>query len=158
MVMQISCRDRNRIAIQGDVLGAAAMGVSNILCISGDDVTAGDQPEAKRVFDEPAVKTVLAETGPAPGTTVEELRESLEDIARQHYWNEFNPPDPGGESDVIRFDEIADASVTPSRLRYRLIAIERSSKRVFAGTSRRPLAEKIAELLERLGYAKTDPP
>ena len=51
MVMQISCRDRNRIAIQGDVLGAAAMGVSNILCISGDDVTAGDQPEAKRVFD-----------------------------------------------------------------------------------------------------------
>jgi methylenetetrahydrofolate reductase (NADH) len=49
--MQISCRDRNRIAIQGDVLGAAAMGVSNILCISGDDVTAGDQPEAKRVFD-----------------------------------------------------------------------------------------------------------
>ncbi len=51
MVMQISCRDRNRIAIQGDVLGAAAMGVSNILCISGDDVSAGDQPEAKRVFD-----------------------------------------------------------------------------------------------------------
>jgi methylenetetrahydrofolate reductase (NADPH) len=50
-VMQISCRDRNRIAIQGDVLGAAAMGVSNVLCLSGDDVTVGDQPEAKRVFD-----------------------------------------------------------------------------------------------------------
>ena len=50
-VMQLSCRDRNRIAIQGDVLGAAAMGVSNILCLTGDDVTAGDQPEAKRVFD-----------------------------------------------------------------------------------------------------------
>jgi methylenetetrahydrofolate reductase (NADH) len=50
-VMQVSCRDRNRIAIQGDVLGGAAMGVSNILCLSGDDVTAGDQPEAKRVFD-----------------------------------------------------------------------------------------------------------
>jgi len=52
-----------------------------------------DFPEAKPVFDEPAVKTVLAETGLplAPGTTVEELRESLEDIARQHYWNEFNP-------------------------------------------------------------------
>ena len=115
-----------------------------------------DFPEAKPVFDEPAVKTVLAETGLplAPGTTVEELRESLEDIARQHYWNEFNPPDPGGESDVIRFDAIADASVTPSRLRYRLIAIERSSKRVFAGTSRRPLAEKLEELLERLGRKK----
>lgn len=51
MVMQISCRDRNRIAIQGDVLGAAAMGVSNILCLSGDSVEAGDHPGAKPVFD-----------------------------------------------------------------------------------------------------------
>jgi methylenetetrahydrofolate reductase (NADPH) len=50
-VMQVSCRDRNRIAIQGDVLGGAAMGVKNLLCLSGDDTTAGDQPEAKRVFD-----------------------------------------------------------------------------------------------------------
>lgn len=50
-VYQISCRDRNRIAIQGDLLGAAAMGVKNVLCLTGDDVTAGDQPEAKRVFD-----------------------------------------------------------------------------------------------------------
>ena len=50
-VMQISCRDRNRIAIQGDVLGAAAMGVRNILCLTGDGVQAGDQPDAKAVFD-----------------------------------------------------------------------------------------------------------
>ena len=50
-VYQISCRDRNRIAIQGDILGAAAMGVRNLLCITGDDVSAGDQPEAKPVFD-----------------------------------------------------------------------------------------------------------
>ncbi len=50
-VLQVSCRDRNRIAIQGDVLGAAAMGVCNVLCLTGDDVTAGDQPQAKRVFD-----------------------------------------------------------------------------------------------------------
>lgn len=51
VIMQISCRDRNRIAIQGDVLGAAAMGVQNILCLTGDGVQAGDQPEAKPVFD-----------------------------------------------------------------------------------------------------------
>ena len=51
MVMQVSCRDRNRIAIQGDVLGASAMGVSNILCLTGDGVQAGDHPEAKPVFD-----------------------------------------------------------------------------------------------------------
>jgi methylenetetrahydrofolate reductase (NADPH) len=50
-VMQISCRDRNRIAIQGDVLGAAAMGVANILCLTGDGVQIGDQPGAKPVFD-----------------------------------------------------------------------------------------------------------
>src|SRR5918995_3149736 len=51
VVMQISCRDRNRIAIQGDVLGAAAMGVANILCLTGDGVQAGDQPGALPVFD-----------------------------------------------------------------------------------------------------------
>ncbi len=50
-VLQVSCRDRNRIAIQGDLLGAAAMGVKNVLCLTGDDVSVGDQPEAKRVFD-----------------------------------------------------------------------------------------------------------
>jgi methylenetetrahydrofolate reductase (NADPH) len=51
MVMQVSARDRNRIAIQGDVLGASAMGVSNILCLTGDGVQLGDHPEAKPVFD-----------------------------------------------------------------------------------------------------------
>lgn len=51
MVMQVSCRDKNRIAIQGDVLGASAMGVSNILCLTGDGVQSGDHPEAKPVFD-----------------------------------------------------------------------------------------------------------
>ena len=54
-VYQISCRDRNRIAIQGDVLGAAAMGVKNVLCLTGDDVGAGDQPGAKPVFDLDAI-------------------------------------------------------------------------------------------------------
>lgn len=50
-IMQASCRDKNRIALQGDVLGAAAMGVANVLCLTGDGVQAGDQPEAKPVFD-----------------------------------------------------------------------------------------------------------
>jgi methylenetetrahydrofolate reductase (NADPH) len=51
MVMQMTCRDRNRIAIQSDVLGAAAMGVANILCLTGDGVENGDHPDAKPVFD-----------------------------------------------------------------------------------------------------------
>jgi methylenetetrahydrofolate reductase (NADPH) len=50
-VMQVSCRDRNRIAIQGDLLGAAAMGVRNVLCLTGDGVAVGDQPQARPVFD-----------------------------------------------------------------------------------------------------------
>lgn len=60
MVMQMSCRDRNRIALQGDVLGGAAMGVSNVLCLSGDDVSVGDQPEAKRVFDFDSIQLLRA--------------------------------------------------------------------------------------------------
>lgn len=50
-IMQISCRDRNRIAIQGEILGASAMGVTNILCLTGDGVQVGDHPQAKPVFD-----------------------------------------------------------------------------------------------------------
>jgi methylenetetrahydrofolate reductase (NADH) len=58
MVMQISCRDRNRIAMQGDVLGASAMGVSNILCLTGDGVQSGDHPQAKPVFDMDCMTTL----------------------------------------------------------------------------------------------------
>jgi len=50
-IIQFFCRDRNRIAMQGDALGATAMEVSNVLCLTGDDVGAGDHPEAKPVFD-----------------------------------------------------------------------------------------------------------
>lgn len=50
-VMQIVCRDRNRIAIQSDVLGAVALGIGNILCLSGDHQKFGNHPTAKNVFD-----------------------------------------------------------------------------------------------------------
>jgi methylenetetrahydrofolate reductase (NADPH) len=50
-IMQIVCRDKNRLAIQADIVGAALHGVENISCLTGDDVTAGDEPEARRVFD-----------------------------------------------------------------------------------------------------------
>ena len=59
-VMQISCRDRNRIAIQGDILGCAAMGVCNILCLSGDGVQAGDHPQALPVFDLDSISLLAA--------------------------------------------------------------------------------------------------
>jgi methylenetetrahydrofolate reductase (NADH) len=50
-ILQMTCRDRNRIALQSDLLGAVALGIRNVLILGGDDPKAGDQPEAKAVFD-----------------------------------------------------------------------------------------------------------
>jgi methylenetetrahydrofolate reductase (NADPH) len=50
-ILQLTCRDRNRIALQSDLLGAAALGVRNLLILTGDDPSAGDQPDTKPVFD-----------------------------------------------------------------------------------------------------------
>jgi methylenetetrahydrofolate reductase (NADPH) len=50
-VMQLSCRDRNRIALQADLLGASALGINNVLCLSGDHPRFGDHPDARAVFD-----------------------------------------------------------------------------------------------------------
>ena len=51
VVAQLSCRDRNRIALQGELLGMAALGIRNVLCLTGDGVGTGDHPETKPVFD-----------------------------------------------------------------------------------------------------------
>ncbi|MBS0246966.1 MAG: methylenetetrahydrofolate reductase [Proteobacteria bacterium] len=50
-ILQLTCRDRNRIALQSELMGAAASGVDNLLILRGDDPSAGDQPETKGVFD-----------------------------------------------------------------------------------------------------------
>ncbi|HEY0301137.1 MAG TPA: methylenetetrahydrofolate reductase [Rhizomicrobium sp.] len=50
-ILQFTCRDRNRIALQSDLIAAAACGVRNLLILRGDDPSAGDQPDAKPVFD-----------------------------------------------------------------------------------------------------------
>jgi len=50
-ILQLTCRDRNRIALQGDLMGAAALRIRNLLLLGGDDPKAGDQPETKSVFD-----------------------------------------------------------------------------------------------------------
>jgi 5,10-methylenetetrahydrofolate reductase len=50
-VMQICCRDRNRLALQADILAASAMGTSNLMVVSGENITFGDHPTAKTVFD-----------------------------------------------------------------------------------------------------------
>ncbi len=50
-ILQLTCRDRNRIALQSELLGAAMLGIDNILCLTGDHTKMGDHPGAKPVFD-----------------------------------------------------------------------------------------------------------
>jgi 5,10-methylenetetrahydrofolate reductase len=50
-VVQFTCRDRNRLGLQADLLGAAALGVHNVVCMTGDDVSVGDHPEARPLYD-----------------------------------------------------------------------------------------------------------
>ena len=50
-ILQMVCRDRNRIALQSDILGAAALGINNMLCLSGDHQKFGDHPQGKNVYD-----------------------------------------------------------------------------------------------------------
>jgi len=59
-VFQVTCRDRNRIALQSDLLSAAVLGVENVLCLTGDYVTLGDHPDAKPVFDLDSVTLLQA--------------------------------------------------------------------------------------------------
>jgi 5,10-methylenetetrahydrofolate reductase len=59
-VFQMTCRDRNRIALQSDLLSAYVMGVENVLCLTGDYVTLGDHPDAKPVFDLDSVSLLYA--------------------------------------------------------------------------------------------------
>jgi len=62
-VFQLTCRDRNRIALQSDLLSAAALGIENVLCITGDHMVLGDHPEAKKVFDLDSVQLLAAARG-----------------------------------------------------------------------------------------------
>ncbi len=57
-VMQMVCRDRNRIAIQSDILGAAALGINNLLCLSGDHQSFGDHATGKNVFDIDSIQLI----------------------------------------------------------------------------------------------------
>jgi len=61
-ILQLTCRDRNRLALQSDLLGAAALGVENLLLLSGDHARFGDHPEARSVFDLDSVQLLQAVT------------------------------------------------------------------------------------------------
>jgi methylenetetrahydrofolate reductase (NADPH) len=67
-VMQLTCRDRNRLALEAEIAGAALHGIENICCLTGDDVTAGDEPEARRVFDLDSIQLLALGASMTQGT------------------------------------------------------------------------------------------
>jgi methylenetetrahydrofolate reductase (NADPH) len=71
-VMQMVCRDRNRIAIQSDILGAYSLGIRNILCLSGDHQSFGSQPDAMNVFDIDSMNLIR---------TVRDMRDAGKDMS-----------------------------------------------------------------------------
>src|SRR3954465_7137742 len=66
-VMQLACRDRNRLNLEAEIAGAAMHGIENISCMTGDDVTAGDEPETRRVFDLDSPQLIAVARGLAEG-------------------------------------------------------------------------------------------
>lgn len=82
-ICQVACRDRNRIALQADLLGAHALGIRNILALTGDPVKAGDHPDAKPVFDLESVRLISA---------IEKLNQGVD-------WNNKSLPD--GPTDLF---------------------------------------------------------
>ncbi len=69
-VIQMTCRDRNRIAVQSDLLGAAGLGIKNVLCLTGDYVTFGNHPEARPVFDMDSIQLIAAVSQMNAGTFI----------------------------------------------------------------------------------------
>jgi len=67
-IMQLTCRDRNRLGLEAEIAGAALHEIENVLCLTGDDVTAGDEPEARRVFDLDSIQLLALGSGMASGT------------------------------------------------------------------------------------------
>ena len=66
-ILQVVCRDKNRLALQSDIVGAALHGIENVCCITGDSVSAGDEPDAKPVFDLDGLELISLANGLAQG-------------------------------------------------------------------------------------------
>ncbi len=78
-IVQMTCRDRNRLALQMDILGVAALGIHNILCLTGDHIVFGDHPHAKGVFDIDSVQFL-------------QIVKQMRDDGKVHSGNELEVP------------------------------------------------------------------
>lgn len=106
-IVQVTGRDRNRLALQADLLGAAALGVSNVLCMSGDDPCSGDHPEAKPVFDLDAIGLLRALSALQAGHDLGGA--ALDGSPRFHAGAVVNPGAPDQEKELSRMADKVEA-------------------------------------------------
>src|SRR5947208_1095420 len=123
-VLQLACRDRNRLGLEADLVGASMHGIENISCMTGDDVTAGDEPESRRVFDLDGPELIAVTRGLTAGRYLSGRR--LEPA-----------PDPEHECFEIAYEMAAHAMAQPG-----VVGLHFISFRKDAG---------IAKLCARLG-------
>jgi methylenetetrahydrofolate reductase (NADPH) len=106
-VMQLACRDRNRLNLEAEIVGAAMHGIENISCMTGDDVTAGDEPETRRVFDLDSPQLIAVARGLADGRYLS--GRILEPAPRLFVGAVENPGAPPFAHRVARAGKKADA-------------------------------------------------
>ncbi|MGZ4167856.1 MAG: methylenetetrahydrofolate reductase [Solirubrobacteraceae bacterium] len=134
-IMQLACRDRNRLALEADLMGAAMYGIVNVSCLTGDDVTAGDEPESRRVFDLDSIQLIA-------------LARALD---RGHY---LSGREIRGGGDRVHFFVGAVENPSAPPLEHR---VRRAAKKAMAGASFLQLQLCFrTELLERFMRAAHD--
>lgn len=106
-VIQMTCRDRNRIAMQSDLLGAQALGIRNVLCLSGDHMFSGNHPQARKVFDLDSVNLIAMVKGLTEGKF--QCGEELKPAPRFFIGGVENPFAPPYEYRPHRLVKKADA-------------------------------------------------
>lgn len=102
-ILQVTCRDRNRLALQSDLLAAAALGIRNIVCMTGDPPGAGDHPEAKGVFDLEVLGLLQAVTALQSGTDLG--GQPLQGTPRFCVGAVVNPGAPDRQKELRRLEE-----------------------------------------------------
>jgi methylenetetrahydrofolate reductase (NADPH) len=101
-VFQLTCRDRNSIALQSDLMGAAALGIPNVLCLTGDPVKAGDSPRSKSVFELEAVRLLQLVASLQSGRDMEGLK--MNAPTKFHVGAVVNPTLQGNANQLPRME------------------------------------------------------
>lgn len=106
-ILQMTCRDRNRLALQSDLLGAAVLGIENVLILGGDDVSLSDQPGARRVFDLDTIHLLSTARGLERG--VDMAGHPLQGSPRFCLGASVNPNAPCLEKEIEEMEAKAEA-------------------------------------------------